>query len=104
MNTSPSPFSNSSLSTGGNVANAHAAFGCAQSGPYCARRHSGYVGMCVSRIATASGTEEAGGGGEGEGERVGKCAEIERGWERGEEDVEDEVEEEEGCGEEAKWR
>ena len=79
MNTAPSPFSNSSLPTGGNVANAHDAFGCVHSGPYCAYRHSGNVGRCVSRIETASGTA-GGGGGDGEGEGVGRWAEIERRW------------------------
>lgn len=87
MNTSPSPFSNSRRCTGGNVANAHDAFGCAHSGPYCAYRHSGNVGMFVSRIETASGTEDGGvgegegeGDGEGEGVGVGKCAEMVRLW------------------------
>ena len=81
MNTSPSPFSNSRRSTGGNVANAHDAFGCVHSGPYCAYRHSGKVGRCVSRIETASGIDGGGGGdgdGEGEGDGVGRCAEIVR--------------------------
>ena len=72
MNTSPSPFSNSRRSTGGNVANAHDAFGCVHSGPYCAYRHSGNVGRCVSRIDTASGID-GGGGGDGEGDGESCC-------------------------------
>lgn len=77
INTSPSPFSNSSLSTGGNVAKAVEAFGCVHNGPYCAYRHSGKVGRCVRRIETASGTD-GGGGGDGDGDGVGKCAEMDR--------------------------
>lgn len=71
IKTSPSPFSNSSRGTGGKVANTQDALGWLHSGPYCAYRHSGKVGRCVSRIDTASGME-AGGVGDGDGEGVGK--------------------------------
>ena len=74
MNTSPSPFSNSSLVTGGKVAKAQDAFTCEHSGPYCAYLLSGNVGSWVSRIDTASGME-AGGVGDGDGDGVGRWAE-----------------------------